>query len=100
MNADGIFPKNRELRWCRVAVSHAYCLGQVETETFNRTADSLAAADVSIMTSAPGGAMPPLAKLRAAGVNVFSGSDNIRDAWSPHGNGDVLERAMFAAYRQ
>jgi cytosine deaminase len=30
---------------------------------------------------------------------VFGGSDNIRDAWSPFGNGDMLERAMLIGYR-
>ena len=30
---------------------------------------------------------------------VFGGSDNIRDAWSPFGNGDMLERAMMIGYR-
>ena len=30
---------------------------------------------------------------------VFAGSDNIRDAWSPYGNGDMLERAMLIGYR-
>ena len=43
--------------------------------------------------------MPPLPLLRAAGVEVFGGSDNIRDAWSPFGNGDMLERAMLIGYR-
>ncbi|MDP3243877.1 MAG: amidohydrolase family protein, partial [Reyranella sp.] len=33
------------------------------------------------------------------GVEVFGGSDNIRDAWSPFGNGDMLERAMLIGYR-
>jgi cytosine/creatinine deaminase len=31
---------------------------------------------------------------------VFGGSDNVRDAWSPYGNGDMLERATLIAYRQ
>jgi cytosine/creatinine deaminase len=44
--------------------------------------------------------MPPVKRLRAAGVRVFAGSDNIRDAWSPLGDGDMLERAMLIAYRQ
>jgi cytosine deaminase len=44
--------------------------------------------------------MPPVKRLVAAGVNVFAGSDNIRDAWSPHGNADTLERAMLVAYQQ
>ena len=30
---------------------------------------------------------------------MFGGSDNIRDAWSPFGNGDMLERAMLIGYR-
>ena len=37
--------------------------------------------------------------LRAAGVLVFSGNDNIRDAWWPYGDGDMLERAMLIGYR-
>lgn len=84
----------------RVAVSHAFCLGESDPALFDRTAKALAGARVAIMTSVPGGAMPPLRRLREAGVVVFGGSDNIRDAWSPHGNGDILERATFAATRQ
>jgi len=30
---------------------------------------------------------------------VFSGSDAIRDAWTPFGNADMLERAMILAWR-
>jgi cytosine deaminase len=36
---------------------------------------------------------------REHGVEVFAGSDNIRDAWSPFGNGDMLDRAMMIGYR-
>ena len=43
--------------------------------------------------------MPPLKVLAEHGVRVFGGSDNIRDAWSPFGNGDMLERAALIAYR-
>lgn len=84
----------------RVAVSHAFALGSVDTNTAARTADVLARAGVAIMSHGPGGAtIPPLALLREHGVEVFGGSDNIRDAWSPFGNGDMLERAMMIAYR-
>ena len=38
--------------------------------------------------------------LRKAGVAVVAGSDNIRDAWSPHGDGDMLRRAGLIAYMQ
>jgi cytosine deaminase len=84
----------------RVTVSHAFALGSVDADTAARTADVLAKAGVAIMSHGPGGAaIPPLALLREHGVEVFGGSDNIRDAWSPFGNGDMLERAMMIAYR-
>lgn len=38
-------------------------------------------------------------RLRDAGVHVFAGNDNIRDAWWPYGNGDMLQRAMMVGYR-
>ncbi|HET6509717.1 MAG TPA: amidohydrolase family protein [Baekduia sp.] len=85
----------------RVAVSHAYALGAVDADELARTAEQLAAADVAIMTNAPGtGTMPPVLTLRAAGVTVFAGNDNVRDAWWPYGSGDMLERAMLIGYRQ
>ena len=52
------------------------------------------------MTNAPGDhGFPPILRLRAAGVNVFAGNDNIRDAWWPYGNADMLQRAMLIGYR-
>lgn len=84
----------------RVAVSHAYALGQVDEATLAQTAAALAEAGVAIMTNGPGPeAMPPVKRLVAEGVTVFAGSDNIRDAWSPYGNGDMLERARLIGYR-
>ena len=84
----------------RVAVSHAYALGEVPVDVVDRTAMVLADAGVSIMTNAPGGrAFPPILRLREAGVNVFAGNDNIRDAWWPYGNGDMLQRANLIDYR-
>jgi cytosine/creatinine deaminase len=43
--------------------------------------------------------VPPLKRLRAAGVTVACGHDGIRDLWGPYGSGDMLERAMHLAYR-
>lgn len=84
----------------RTTVSHAYALGSVDVDTARATADALAAAGVAIMTSAPGAlTLPPVKLLLDAGVQFFAGSDNIRDAWSPFGTGDILERAMLVAYR-
>ena len=84
----------------KVAISHAFALGSVPVDLAARTADRLAETGIAIMSHGPGGAtIPPLALLREHGVTVFGGSDNIRDAWSPFGNGDMLQRAMMIAYR-
>jgi cytosine deaminase len=32
-------------------------------------------------------------------VRLFSGSDGVRDTWSPLNNGDMLERAHLIAYK-
>lgn len=84
----------------RVTVSHAFALGAIDADEFGQTADALAEAGVAIMTNGPGPLpMPPIKRLMRHGVVVFAGSDNIRDAWSPYGNGDMLERAMLIGYR-
>ena len=85
----------------KVAVSHAFSLGDAGAEDLKVVADAMASAGVAVMTHAPGAAaMPPVKALRAAGVEVFSGSDNIRDLWSPYGNADMLDRARLIGYRQ
>ncbi|WP_395337447.1 amidohydrolase family protein [Novosphingobium sp. BL-8H] len=84
----------------RVVVSHAYALGDVDGAMLDGIARALADAGVAIMTNAPGDrAFPPVLHLRQHGVRVFTGSDNIRDAWWPYGNGDMLQRAMLIGYR-
>ncbi|HLX28384.1 MAG TPA: amidohydrolase family protein [Casimicrobiaceae bacterium] len=83
----------------RVNVSHAYALGMVPKADAQRTAENLADAGVSILTNAPGNhPYPSLMQLREAGVTVIAGNDNIRDAWWPYGDADMLERAMLIAY--
>ncbi len=83
-----------------VAVSHAYGLGDLAPDAAKKIATLIAKSGVSIMTNAPGNHnFPPVALLRAAGVTVFSGSDNIRDSWWPFGDGDMLHRAEIIAYR-
>jgi cytosine deaminase len=84
----------------RVAISHAYALGDVGLDIVKRTADTLARSGVAIMTNAPGARpFPPVKLLREAGVTVFGGCDNIRDSWWPYGDGDMLGRAMMIGYR-
>ncbi|MBZ9854158.1 amidohydrolase family protein [Mesorhizobium sp. CA13] len=84
----------------RVCVSHAYTLGDIGPEALAKAGEMLAGSGVAIMTNAPGNhAFPPVAALRAAGVTVFGGSDNIRDSWWPYGDGDMLNRANMIGYR-
>ncbi|HTY81080.1 MAG TPA: amidohydrolase family protein [Candidatus Bathyarchaeia archaeon] len=84
----------------KVAVSHAFCLGMVDEAELGQLLDLLVEHRIAIMTHGPGDRpVPPLARLRSAGVQVFSGSDAIRDAWTPFGNADMLERAMLLGWR-
>ena len=84
----------------QVLISHAYSLGAFPPADLMPLADRLAELRISVMTCAPPNVtVPPVAMLRSRGVNVCSGSDGIRDAWSPMGNGDMLERAMLIALR-
>ena len=84
----------------KVTISHAFCLGMVDDARLGGLLDQLAANDITIMTHAPGAIpFPPVTKLAQAGVRICTGSDGIRDAWSPYGNADMLERAWILSYR-
>lgn len=84
----------------KAMISHAYCLGMVSRARLETIGRRLADLGISLMTSAPADvAVPPVEALAGMGVTVCCGSDGIRDAWSPLGNGDMLERAFLTAYR-
>ena len=84
----------------KVMISHAYCLGMAPEAAIAKLARRLADLGIAIMTAVPiDPAIPPVALLRQHGVTVCCGSDGIRDAWSPMGNGDMLERAFLLAFR-
>ena len=84
----------------RVSISHAFCLGMVDEAERERLLALLMEQRIAIMTNAPGDrAFPPIRRLRDVGINVFSGSDGVRDAWTPFGTADMLERAFLLAYR-
>ena len=84
----------------KVMISHAYCLGMVSQGRVEAVGRRLADLGISLMSSAPADiAVPPVGLLRELGVTICAGSDGIRDAWSPMGNGDALERAWLMAYR-
>ncbi|MFK9090351.1 amidohydrolase [Bacillus salipaludis] len=78
----------------RVAISHAFGLGDVSKEQAIEIAEILREAGISIVTSLPiGRNIPPVNLLTKYGVEVAIGNDNIYDSWWPTGNGDILERA-------
>jgi len=84
----------------KVIISHAYCLGMFPHARIEKLGQRLADLGISLMTSAPADThVPPVAFLKSIGVNICCGSDGIRDAWSPFGNGDMLERAWLLAFR-
>ena len=81
-------------------MSHGFCLGMVAERKAEEMAALMAKCGIALVTH--GGASstpPPLLKLRAAGVTVFAGSDDVRDTWSPYGNADMLQRAMLIGWR-
>jgi cytosine deaminase len=84
----------------RVTVSHAYGFCQADAVAQQRLIERLAEAGVTLLTAAVYSfPVPPIKRLRAAGVNVACGHDGICDLWGPYGSGDMLERAMHVAYR-
>ena len=84
----------------KVTISHGFSLGQISERQAQSTAALMAEAGVSLVTHGAGGLpMPPIEMLRAAGVLVFAGNDDIRDTWSPYGTGDLLERAAIIGWK-
>ena len=84
----------------RVTVSHGFCLGACTDRDFERLAAAMAQAGMSLATHGGGASpLPPVRKLRERGVEVFVGNDDVRDPWSPYGNGDLLLRTMLLSWR-
>ena len=84
----------------RVTVSHGFSLGACQERDFERLAGVMAEARMSLVTHGGGASpLPPVKKLRERGVEVFVGNDDVRDTWSPYGNGDLLIRTMLLSWR-
>ena len=84
----------------RVTVSHGFCLGACPDDIFGRVAGAMAESGISLVTHGGGASpLPPVKKLREHAVEVFVGNDDVRDTWSPYGNGDLLLRAMLVSWR-
>ncbi|GAA3662014.1 amidohydrolase [Nocardioides ginsengisoli] len=83
----------------RVAISHGYGLGTLEGRDRDAVPELLAEAGVAVMTNGPAGPMPAVRALVDLGVELFAGTDNVRDAWWPFGTGDPLATARDVAYQ-
>ncbi len=84
----------------KVTISHGFCLGGIAESKQMATAELMAKAGVMLVThGAASATFPPIMQLRRAGVTVFAGNDDVRDTWSPYGNGDMLERVSFIGWR-
>ncbi|GED69561.1 deaminase [Brevibacillus reuszeri] len=84
----------------RVAISHAFALGDIPVAEAEEMAAILREAGITIITSVPySRIIPPVQLLHQNGVDVAVGCDNIFDTWQPYGNGDVLERLWRLAER-
>ena len=84
----------------RVAISHGFCLGDIDESDAARRIEAMADAGVANVTHAPGGSsIPSVKSMHEAGVRIASGNDGIRDSWCPYGDGDMLGRAMLIGWR-
>lgn len=94
----------------RVSVGHLTALHALPEEKLTPIIAAMAKADISVMalpaTDLHLGArkdpynvrraVTPIRKLRDAGVNVCLATNNIRNAFTPYGNGDLVQIAMLA----
>ena len=103
----GLFEIGRICAWTeqtgyggKVAVSHAFALGDRPLSEVGPLLERMARAGVAVITAASGAsAVPPAVPIWDAGVTLGIGSDNVHDSWSPFARGDVLEKAFLTAYR-
>lgn len=94
----------------RVTVGHLTALHALPDEKLNPIIKLMKEAGISVISLPPtdlhlGGrhdefnvrrAITPIRKLRDGGVNVSISTNNIRNAFTPYGNGDIIQSAMLA----
>lgn len=94
----------------RVSVGHLTALGALSDEEIQPILKLMKEADINVMSLPAtdlhlGGrndngnvrrTLTPIRKLRDAGVNVCISTNNIRNAFTPYGNGDIFLTAMLA----
>ncbi|HEY0890580.1 MAG TPA: amidohydrolase [Nocardioides sp.] len=84
----------------RVAIGHAFCYSDCDDAQLTALGEATAAAGITLATCALGDSpVLPVARLQELGCRVVLGSDGVRDAWSPFGNGNMLDRTHLLAWR-
>lgn len=84
----------------RVTIGHAFALCDTSLPSLGRTLDAVAEAGIWIATCALGpDPVPDLDLFEKHGARLVLGSDGVRDAWSPFGNGSMVDRMHLLAYR-
>jgi len=92
-----------------VTASHCVSLGMQNSETQKRICEKVATANIGVVTlphtnlflqsrdkhTAPPRGLTAISALRAAGVRVAAGADNLQDPFNPIGRGDPLESAAL-----
>lgn len=94
----------------KVSVGHLTAIAALEPEEMDRIVNLIAEAGISVMSLPAtdlhlGGrndktnvrrTLTPIRKLRDAGANVCIATNNIRNAFTPYGTGDIMQTAMLA----
>ncbi|MFI0425186.1 amidohydrolase [Spongiactinospora sp. 9N601] len=84
----------------KVSLCDVFSLAEPSPEQFARLGSALAGADIAVAVGVHGLLpVPDVKALHAMGVRMCLGSDSARSLWSPWGEGDILARAMFMAYK-
>ncbi|MFT4263929.1 MAG: amidohydrolase family protein [Nocardioides sp.] len=84
----------------RVSLCDVFSLADASPDELDRTGAVLAEAGIAVAVGVHGLLpVPDVRRLHALGVPMCLGSDSSRSRWSPWGEGDILSRATFLAYK-
>ncbi|MBT2213425.1 amidohydrolase [Actinomadura sp. NEAU-AAG7] len=85
----------------KVSLCDVFSLAEPTPAQLAHLGSVLAEADIAVAVGVHGLLpVPDVKALHAMGVRMCLGSDSARSRWSPWGEGDILARAMFMAYKR
>ncbi|WP_018680160.1 amidohydrolase [Actinokineospora enzanensis] len=84
----------------KVCLCDVFSLADPTPQRLREMGDTLAEAGIAVAVGVHGLLpVPDVRTLHGLGVKMCLGSDSSRSLWSPWGDGDMLSRAMFMAYK-